>query len=110
MFHQRSFTWKNAPVAAERRAAQHYVHWMFESPAHLHYDIVPLNQLNSYFNWSMSYRLDSTFPAPYGSYENISPHPTGSALTSMVEQYGKSNTILAAKDRMGNTSLVAWFV
>ena len=72
MFHQRSFSWKGAPLARERRPSQRYVHWMFESPAHLHYDIVPLNQLSNYFNWSMSYRLDSTFPAPYGSYQNVS--------------------------------------
>ena len=71
MFHQRSFSWGDAPKAAERRPEQRYVHWMFESPAHLNYDIISLPELSNYFNWSMSYRLDSTFPSPYGSFENV---------------------------------------
>jgi len=110
MFHQRSFTWRDAPSAADRHPEQHYVHWMFESPAHLNYDIVPLVQLSNYFNWSMSYRIDSTFPAPYGSYENISPHLSGSALSTLITQYGQANTKLAAKDRSKSTPLAAWFV
>ena len=71
MFHQRSFSWRDAPRAAERRPEQRYVHWMFESPAHLNYDVVPLSELSNFFNWSMSYRLDSTFSSPYGSFENV---------------------------------------
>jgi len=110
MFHQRSFSWKDAPLAEERRPGQRYVHWMFESPAHLNFDIVPLNQLNNYFNWTMSYRLDSTFPAPYGSYQNIAPHPKDAGLTNWLTKYGKSNIKLAAKERSKDTALIAWFV
>ena len=71
MFHQRSFSWKDAPNPEERRPSQRYVHWMMESPAHLKYDKVPLSELSNYFNWSMSYRTDSTFPSPYGSFEKV---------------------------------------
>ena len=35
VFHQRSFTFKDAPPAEMRRPEQRYIHWMFESPAHL---------------------------------------------------------------------------
>ena len=33
VFHQRSFTFKDAPPAEIRRGEQRYVHWMYESPA-----------------------------------------------------------------------------
>ena len=71
MFHQRSFSWRDAPRATDRRSEQRYVHWMFESPAHLNYDVIRLSELSNFFNWSMSYRLDSAFPAPYGSFHNV---------------------------------------
>ena len=32
LFHQRSFTWKDAPSQKWRRKEQLYVHWMMESP------------------------------------------------------------------------------
>ena len=58
-------------VPGARRPEQRYVHWMFESPAHLFYDCPPLAQLNNFFNWSMSYRLDSMFPTPYGKFVQV---------------------------------------
>ena len=58
MFHQRSFSWKDAPNPEERRPSQRYIHWMMESPAHLKYDKVTLSGLSTYFNWSMSYRTN----------------------------------------------------
>merc|ERR1711970_702053 len=109
MFHQRSFSWRDAPNPEERRAGQRYIHWMFESPAHLNYDITPLSELSNYFNWSMTYRLDSTFPAPYGSFENIAPHPRGPKLSDLIRQFGKNNPHLASKVQ-SEKSLVTWFV
>lgn len=70
LFHQRSFNLRSDRPPL-RSPGQRYVHWMFESPAHLHYDTTPLHQLNNFFNWSISYRLDSTFPTPHGKYRLV---------------------------------------
>ena len=72
LFHQRSFTWKDAPSQKLRRQNQRYVHWMMESPAHLHYDVTSLKNLSNFFNWSMSYRRDADFPTPYGQFYQVS--------------------------------------
>ena len=66
---QRSVKLRDVPGA--RRPEQRYVHWMFESPAHLFYDLTPLAQLNNFFNWSMSFRSDSDFHVPYGRLEQV---------------------------------------
>ena len=71
LFHQRSFTWKDAPSQKMRRKEQNYVHWMMESPAHLHYDVTNLRNLSNFFNWSMSYRTDARFPTPYGKFFQV---------------------------------------
>ena len=70
LFHQRSINLRRDRPQS-RRAEQRYVHWMFESPAHLFYDVTPLSEMNNFFNWSISYRLDSTFPTPYGSFRLV---------------------------------------
>ena len=70
LFHQRSISLRTDRPQS-RRAEQRYVHWMFESPAHLFYDVTPLTEMNNFFNWSISYRLDSTFPTPYGSFKLV---------------------------------------
>ena len=69
IFHQRSIQLKDTP--AKRRPEQRYVQWMFESPSHSNYDFTPAKKLAGFFNWSMSYRLDSDFPRPYGSFKKV---------------------------------------
>ena len=71
MFHQRSFMLGDIPDPSKRRTDQRYIHWMFESPAHLFYDATPISKLGNFFNWSMSYRLDSKFPARHGSFSQV---------------------------------------
>ena len=44
---------------------------MFEAPAHLNYDQETLQSMAGFFNWSMSYRLDSDFPVPYGRAKQV---------------------------------------
>ena len=66
---QRSVQLQDLP--GTRRPEQRYVHWMFESPAHLAWDSTPLAKLNNFFNWSLSYRLDSRFPTPYGKFVQV---------------------------------------
>ena len=69
LFHQRSLTLKDKP--SRRRPEQRYVHWSFESPVHTFYDLTDLKDLNNFFNWSMTYRLDSDFPVPYGEIQLV---------------------------------------
>ena len=81
-----------------RKKQQRYVHWMFESPAHLQYDVTPLSRMEGFFNWSMSYRLDSTFPVPYGLVEQYREHPSpGIKLDTLIKTFGTKNVHLADK-------------
>ena len=73
LFHQRSLSLKDLP--RRRRPEQYYVHWSFESPVHTFYDLTDLKHLRGIFNWSMSYRLDSDFPVPYGSIQQVTLLP-----------------------------------
>lgn len=97
MFHQRSLMLGDIPNPSTRRKDQRYIHWMFESPAHLHYDSTPIIRLGNFFNWSMSYRLDSKFPARHGSFSQMKEIPVEGVLEEYMKQYGINNTHLANK-------------
>jgi len=107
IFHQRSIQLRNTP--AKRRPEQRYVHWMFESPAHSNYDFTPASKLAGFFNWSMSYRLDSHFPKPYGMFKEESPPPT-TDLDEHIRQFGERNLNLSRKTKTEGKGLAAWFV
>jgi hypothetical protein len=92
---------------------------MFESPAHLHYDATKLEAVKNFYNWSISYRDSSTFPAAYGSLEQIKPHPpSGPELDALIEDFGRQNTQMAVKlpgpgsglNGTGPPASAAWFV
>lgn len=55
-------TWHKLVI--ERDPRQRYVMFTLESPAN---DEFPYNSFDDFFNWTMTYRLDSDFPSPYGS-------------------------------------------
>ena len=42
-----------------------------QSPVHRFYDKTDLKDLDNFFNWSMTYRLDSDFPVPYGDIQQV---------------------------------------
>ena len=42
-----------------------------QSPVHRFYDQTDLKDLDNFFNWSMTYRLDSDFPVPYGDIQQV---------------------------------------
>nr|XP_045620426.1 alpha-(1,3)-fucosyltransferase C-like isoform X2 [Procambarus clarkii] len=68
-----------------------YVFWMMESASHLYGRIDTYNNL---FNWTMTYRLDSDFPNPYGKvYRRRKP------LEPIDKNYAA-----------GKTKMAAWFV
>jgi len=97
MFHQRSFYFGDSPDPEKRRPSQRYVHWMFVSPAFAEYDRTKYKDLNNFFNWSMSYRIDSRFPTPYGHISQTSDPPRGVKLDQLIEKFGEDNVDLAEK-------------
>lgn len=71
---------------------------MFESPAWSdNYDRTKPDKLNNFFNWSMSYRLDSRFPTPYGQLVQNSEHPQGVELDAYIEKFSQENLKFAEK-------------
>ena len=66
------------------------LHFMFdlfrdvEAPVWNVRDPTKLTDLKGFYNWSMSYRLDSNFPVPYGSMTNIAPEPLKDDLGKTV--------------------------
>ena len=91
-----------------RTLNQAYILWEIESPAYLlgfepsHYE--------NFFNWTMTYRQDSTVSIPYGRLRKIKEHPQeGEQLEKLIEQFGENNKPLAEKK--GNSLVrVAWMV
>ena len=69
MFHQRTLNLHDLP--ASRDPSQYYVHWNIESPAWNSLDRTDMEHFRNFFNFSMTYRRDSDFPAPYGSIEQV---------------------------------------
>ena len=92
IFNQRTFSLAG-DVPQRRHPTQYYVHWAMESPVWTFKDHTRLQDLNHFFNWSMSYRLDSNFPVPYGSIIKKAPEPHRNDLGKQI--FFKSLTILA---------------
>ncbi len=51
------------PNQRKRRPSQRYVMFLMESPQH---DGFKYSKFKNFFNWTMTYRLDSDIPHPYG--------------------------------------------
>nr|XP_045610430.1 alpha-(1,3)-fucosyltransferase C-like [Procambarus clarkii]XP_045610431.1 alpha-(1,3)-fucosyltransferase C-like [Procambarus clarkii] len=88
LFHFRS---GDASFPTERSAHTRYVFWLLEPPPHFFRDPNPYKNV---FNWTITYRLDSDFPLPYG-------------------RVFRRRTPLAPLDRnyaAGKTKMAAWFV
>ena len=56
------------PNQRKRKPNQRYVMFLMESPKN---DGFPYEKFNNFFNWTMTFRLDSDFPNPYGWVEPI---------------------------------------
>ncbi len=62
---------------------------------------------NDFFNWTLTYRLDSDFPMPYGKFKKIRDHPTDQEeLNKLIRDFGKANKHLGK----GKKDKAAWFV
>ena len=44
--------------------------------------------LQGFFNWSLSYRADATFPVPYGEVRATRGHPGGERLHKIIRDFG----------------------
>ena len=84
-------------------------------------------RLAGFFNWSLSYRLDSHFPKPYGKFievqfnrefhlflidktEQKSAPPSSRDLDDYIKQFGEKNLHLSRKTQTKGAGLAAWFV
>ena len=62
---------------------------------------------NGFFNWTMTYRMDSDFPFLYGHIEKVKERPTDETeLNELIEKFGQENSGLAGS----KSKAVAWFV
>ena len=92
-------------MPTKRHPKQRYVQWIKEAPVYSHMDI---RSLNGYFNWTMDYRTDSDFYAPYGYIAQTKMHPVGQDLDEYIEKFGQENKHLA-KGKSKKLK-AAWFV
>ena len=97
-------------LSPSRTSRQKYIFWEIESPAYLQ-TFKPLNYLN-FFNWTISYREDSTVRLPYGGVKVERDHPQREELDILVSNFGKENTHLAARRTSEGEAgaTVAWMV
>ena len=72
-----------------RSPGQRYVMLSIDPPVKL-YEYRRLERLA--FNWTMTYRQDSTFPVPYSTVERVLPLPApvrSSQLDRYIDKFGK---------------------
>lgn len=85
VYHATDMDLRNLPP--EKSPAQLYVLLSHESPPHTH---AKAYELSNFFNWTMTYRLDSDVPYPYSyivkAAVSLSVHPSIEALALSDEQ------------------------
>ena len=64
----------------------------------------------NFFNWTVSYRMDSTVSLPYGKISKTRDHPDGERLEKLIKKFGKNNLDLAKKKNMDQNVNIAWMV
>lgn len=88
-----------------RTPKQSYILWAKESAQN--YPKAAKN-LNGYINWTMTYKLNSDFPVPYGIIKQVKHHPEGKELDKFIMNFGLKNQHLANKT--SDKLTIAWFV
>ena len=110
---------KELPNPRNRRSNQRYVMYFLESPLNYKYDY---GKFDDFFNWTMTYRLDSDIPFPYGrvvqkfaqfSYVSNSQEIGSWALTYDYEKFAASFNSTRSKEFHAlahRPMAVAWIV
>ena len=88
----------------KRSDKQRWIFFMLESPGYSSNMAYTHHPWRSAFNWTMTYRLDSDIPIPYGNIRPISPMPHGKV--SHMRRNIKRTDLSIAKSKQ---RLVAWF-
>ncbi|XP_023326749.1 alpha-(1,3)-fucosyltransferase C [Eurytemora carolleeae] len=91
VFHQRKL--KTDDLPAKRFPSQQYVFLSLESPSYK--EKIVYKQWNQFFNLTMTYRLDSDVPMPYGT---------------VVKTTSRNKTAFGLEILEEKTGLAAWFV
>lgn len=93
-----------------RSPSQRYIMLSIDPPVKL-YEYRRLERLN--FNWTMTYRMDSTFPVPYSTVERVLPlpaEPGTSQLDRYIDNYGREAAGSARRNIAdGKIGLIAQF-
>ena len=90
VFHLWDLNLKDLPDPSTRRKHQKYVFTTREAPTER--KIPTLLKLQKYFNYSITYRRDSTFYTPYGGFVRFNEHPMeGEQFDSLIQEYGEKN-------------------
>ena len=94
--------------SSSRSARQKYIFWEIEPPAYL--DTFKPDNYNNFFNWTISFREDSSVQLPYGGVKREKDHPEGEELKRLVTSFGRENTHLAVRNSSEGQATVAWMV
>ena len=92
-----------------RSAKQRYIFWEIESPAYL-LSFQPQNYKH-FFNWTITFRRDSSVELPYGGVKQVRDHPEGEELDQLITKFGSENSHLAVRNKTPEVkAAVAWMV
>ena len=106
VFHLWDLTLKDLPDPSTRRKHQKYVFTTREAPTQTGGKNPTLQKLQKYFNYSITYRRDSTFYTPYGGFLRIKEHPMeGELFDSLIQEYGEKNHEMASKKNITDASI-----
>ncbi|KAI9554291.1 hypothetical protein GHT06_019563 [Daphnia sinensis] len=89
---------------AKRKSNQRFVMYTNEPPAHMPQN---MNEFDNYFNWTITYRADSTFPYKYGEIVPLESAPSTVEEAMAMRQDMMRSGINPAK---GKTKLAVWMV
>ena len=104
VFHLRDLTLKDLPDPITRRKHQKYVFTTREAPTGR--KIPTLQKLQKYFNYSITYRRDSTLYTPCGGFLRFKEHPMeGEQFDSLIQDYGEKNHDMASKKNVTDASI-----
>lgn len=89
IFHMRDFSWFDIPD--KRKRQQRYVFQLYESPL---YTWKNLYKMPGFFNWTMTYRLDSDVPSFYTRWLAMRNLPANFRNLNKTEIIGKNKRLL----------------